>query len=128
MTTKTKRWLYYAVVACLVAALVLLALPSLQRAIARAQQEMSGVPADAETETAAAEGDAPAAGDPSSEPGAYEKVAETDGLELWFRASDSAIAVKTSATATAGNRPCRSRRSVPKETNCGRRAVDRFFT
>ncbi|SFJ42684.1 hypothetical protein SAMN02799624_04444 [Paenibacillus sp. UNC496MF] len=105
MSTKAKRWLYYATVAVVLAGLVLLALPSIQRAVTRAQQELKPATADAAeaTDDAEAGGDAADAAPPADAPSGdaqapnqdpYEKVAETDRLELMFRASDSAIAVK----------------------------------
>ncbi|MBM7568502.1 DUF5696 domain-containing protein [Paenibacillus sacheonensis] len=96
MRIKAKRWLYYATVGCVVAALVLLALPSLRSAVERARTELdpAKAAAAAAAEADAAAEDEPAGGEPAPEPGAYERIAQTDRLELLFRASDSAIAVK----------------------------------
>ncbi|WP_219834091.1 DUF5696 domain-containing protein [Paenibacillus sp. R14(2021)] len=89
-TRKAKQWIYYSVVGLVIAALVLLALPSVKSAVERAKQEIK-------VKTAAADeaaGDAPEDDSQPEELGSYEKVAETDRLELRFRAADSAIEVE----------------------------------
>lgn len=99
MSTKAKRWLYYVTVACVLAGLVLLALPSVQRAVARAQQEYKPLSADAEDDgddpsNAAGADSGDEAADSEQELGAYKTIAQSDRLELLFREGDSAIAVK----------------------------------
>lgn len=89
ITRKAKRWMYYITVSLIFAALVFLAIPSLQSAIERAKQEIK--PKNNVVEAAA---DTPADDVQPQEQGDYEKVAETDRLELLFRSSDSAIVVK----------------------------------
>ncbi|RAP75234.1 DUF5696 domain-containing protein [Paenibacillus montanisoli] len=86
-----KRRLFNAVISLIVGALLLIiALPSLQSAVARAQQELK--PKNEVVEAAADE--TPVEDVQPAEQTAFEKVAETDRLELYFRSSDSAIEVK----------------------------------
>ncbi|MBW7452740.1 DUF5696 domain-containing protein [Paenibacillus sepulcri] len=90
ITGKSKKWIYNVAVILIFAALVLLALPSLQRAIDRAHQEIkpkNGV-VEASAEPSALDAE------PADAQSEFEKVGETDRLELMFRSSDSAIVVK----------------------------------
>ncbi|WP_308635824.1 DUF5696 domain-containing protein [Paenibacillus silvisoli] len=88
---QAKRRLYGAAIGLIVGALlVIVALPSVQSSIARAQVEMKPKNEIAEAvpeETPAGEAEPQA-------PTEFETVAETDRLELRFRSSDSAIEVK----------------------------------
>ncbi|GIO61909.1 DUF5696 domain-containing protein [Paenibacillus cineris] len=89
-TRLAKRWIYYLTVSVIIAALVLLALPSVQRAMERAKEEMrpnKNQVVESEQMPAPEESGQP------QKPTHYEKIAENDRLELQFRSSDSAIAV-----------------------------------
>ncbi|WP_090572683.1 DUF5696 domain-containing protein [Paenibacillus sp. OV219] len=88
-TSTAKRSIYYGAVGMIIAALVFLALPSLRSAVERANQELK--PRGDVVQAAADESTTTEAQEPT---GSFEKIAETDRLELLFRSSDSAIKVK----------------------------------
>ena len=71
ITRKARRWMYYITVSLIFAALVFLALPSLQRAIERAQQEIK--PKNSVVEAAP---ESPAEDLQPQEQSAFEKVAK----------------------------------------------------
>lgn len=87
-TRAAKRIIYYGTVGMIIAVLVFLALPSLRSAIDRAKLEMTT------KEAAAVEAGADTPDAEAAKPGSFEKIAETERLELLFRSSDSAIKVK----------------------------------
>ncbi|SDX06910.1 DUF5696 domain-containing protein [Paenibacillus sp. CF384] len=84
-----RKTIYAAVVAVIVVLLVIIALPSVKSAIARAQLEMK--PKNEVVEAAA---DTPTSDAEQQTPTEFKKVGETERLELLFRSSDSAIVVK----------------------------------